>query len=209
MSWMDFNDAPKQESYELIPAGTIATVAMKIKPGGAGEGGWFRASNSSDSIMLDCEFTVTQGPFARRKIFQFIGISGGKQNDKGESIFGNMGKAMIRAILESARNINPDDQSQQAMEARRINSLDDFQGMEFRARIGIQKDKTGTYDPKNCIKDVVTPDMKGYVDDGNSATAPGIPSSQPAAPAWANSGQSTTPPPPPSEATNPTPAWAR
>lgn len=206
MSWMDFNSAPRQESYELIPAGTIATVAMKIKPGGAGEGGWFKQSQSSDSIMLDCEFTVMQGPFAKRKIFQFIGISGGKLNDKGESIFGNMGKAMIRAILESARNINPDDQSQQAMDARRINSLEDFQGMEFRARIGIQKDKTGTYDPKNCIKDVVTPDMKGYVDDGTGGQHMAQASAAPAAPSWAGS---NTPPPPPSESANPTPAWAR
>lgn len=208
MSWMDFNNAPKQESnFELIPNGTIATVAMKIRPGGAGEGGWFKQSQSSDSIMLDCEFVVVSGPYAKRKIWQFVGISGGKLNDKGESIFGNMGKALIRAILESARNINPEDQSQQAMDARRINSLDDFQGMEFRARIGVQKDKTGQYDPKNQIKEAVTPDMKGYVDDG---TGGGQPMAQAApaaaAPAW---GGSSTPPPPPSEAANPTPAWAR
>ena len=33
-AWNDFNDAEQQQSFDLIPKGTIARVRMTIKPGG-------------------------------------------------------------------------------------------------------------------------------------------------------------------------------
>jgi len=34
MSWNDFNTADDQNSYDLIPKGTLARVRMTIRPGG-------------------------------------------------------------------------------------------------------------------------------------------------------------------------------
>ena len=59
----DFNDAGPQRSFDLIPDGTIATVRMKIRPGGAGEGGWLRRANDGNSEALNCEFVVLDGEF--------------------------------------------------------------------------------------------------------------------------------------------------
>ena len=33
-AWNDYNDAESQNSYDLIPKGTIVPVRMTIKPGG-------------------------------------------------------------------------------------------------------------------------------------------------------------------------------
>ena len=33
MSFFDFNDAEQQQSFDLIPKGTLARVRMSIKPG--------------------------------------------------------------------------------------------------------------------------------------------------------------------------------
>ena len=201
---LDFNDAPKQQSFEIIPAGTIAPVAMKVRPGGTGEGGWLKDSKSSDAQMLDCEFVVTEGEYANRKFWSYFVLFGGKLNERGESIGGNISRGQLRAILESARGINPTDESPQARSARAINSWDDMNGMVFLCRIGIQKDKTGQYDDKNVIKAVITPDMGEYKGGGSTPAPAQAPAPAPApAPAFA--------PPPPQQKpqSNPVPAWAR
>ncbi|MFQ8735598.1 MAG: hypothetical protein ACLSAH_05745 [Bilophila wadsworthia] len=46
----DFNGADRQSSgFDPIPAGTIVPLTMSIRPGGAGDGGWFKQSQSSDA----------------------------------------------------------------------------------------------------------------------------------------------------------------
>ena len=61
---MDFNDAPGQEDRsELIPDKTIAKMVMSIRPGGVGPGGVLTQSKSSDSQMLDVEFTISSGKY--------------------------------------------------------------------------------------------------------------------------------------------------
>ena len=226
----DFNTADRQQNgFDLIPSGTVLPLAMTIRPGGAGEGGWLRDSQSSDAQMLDCEFTVESGPYAKRKLWQMFTLTGGKLNEKGESIGGNISRAALRAILESARNIEPDDMSDAARTARCINGWQDFCGITFWARLGVEKDKTGQYSDKNKIACVLTPDMKDY---GKMSEAPaghpgGSSSAAPApAPAWGASAPAASPAPapaqvpvqpseaaapgqmPPAQAA-PVPAWAR
>lgn len=190
----DFNDAEKQ-AYDLIPAGTICQLTMNIRPGGSGDGGWIKQSASSDAEMLDAEFTVAEGPYAGRKIWQYLVISGGKVNERGESIAAGITRATLRAILESARGISPDDNSEAAMRGRCINGWGDFRGLTFTAKIGIEKDKTGRYSDKNKIQSVITPGMSGYAKPAH-----------PAAPAW---GTSQASPAAPSAPKAPVPAWAR
>ena len=225
----DFNNADHQQNgFDLIPAGTIVPLVMNIRPGGAGEGGWMKASQNSDAEMLDCEFVVESGPYAKRKLWQFMVLSGGKLNDKGDSIAGNISRSTLRAILESARNIMPDDMGDTAMRSRCVNGWQDFCGIVFLAKIGVEKDKTGQYGDKNKIATVITPDMKDYSDGGQSANAKlaaapaATSSSQTASPApkWGGTPPSSSSAPaaaspasmPPAQSqpqSTPTPAWAR
>ncbi|MBQ9453183.1 MAG: hypothetical protein IJU65_07840 [Desulfovibrio sp.] len=199
---LDFNNAGNQQNYDLIPENTIAPLVMNIRPGGAGEGGWFKSSSSSDVQMLDCEFVIASGPYAGRKIWRNMTVSGGKVDEHGNSIGGNITRATLRAILESARNVKPQDMSETAMQARRINSWQDFCGLSFLAKIGIGKGKNG-YEDKNKIKVVITPDMKDYAHCATPSAAPAAPAQT--QPAWGNSAQT----PPPATPSTPTPAWAR
>jgi hypothetical protein len=71
-----------------------------------------------------------------------------------------MGRALVRAILNSARGISDKDVSPQAQAARRIRGIADLDGLEFVAKIDVGTDAYG--EPKNEIRTAVTPDHKEY-----------------------------------------------
>nr|WP_253308804.1 hypothetical protein [Rickettsia endosymbiont of Ceutorhynchus assimilis] len=152
----DFNTAKLQSN--LIPKGTIVKVKMAIKPGGYEN--WFTKSYTTGSIYLNVEFTVTEGPYAKRKIFQVIGIKSGKARVEGEDVWAEAGRSMLRSILESARNIHSNDTSEKAVIARKINSIADFNGLEFTAKVGIEADR---YGEKNKITTIITPEQNKNV----------------------------------------------
>lgn len=56
---------------------------------------------------------------------------------------------MLRSILESARGIKPDDGSEAAMNARRVDSYGDFDGLGFVAKIGFEKGMNGYREKKD------------------------------------------------------------
>ena len=110
----DLNDAQPQMPPvgELIPDGTFARVAMTIRPGGLNgatpaDAGVLKASNSSDAKLLDCEFTVVEGPYARRKFWQNFTVAGGKVDEKGQSKGWNIAKSAFRAMIDSALGLEP------------------------------------------------------------------------------------------------------
>ena len=129
MNSYDFNDADTQRNFDVIPDGTIATVRMTVRPGSAGEGGWLRRSKDGDSEALDCEFVVLDGPFAKRKFWTLLHHRRHhRRSRRSRRIFQ---PAKLRAILESARGIKPDDTSDAAKQARRIGSYGDLNGLQL------------------------------------------------------------------------------
>jgi hypothetical protein len=145
---IDFNGAEKQQEYSLIPANTIAKARLTINPGYDESDRFLTASKHTDSRYLNCEYVIMEGPYERRKIFDKIGVSGSET-------FENMGRSRIRAILESARGIDENDQSEEAVNARKISSYDELDGLEVTIKIGVQKDKSGNYDDKNIVKKIL------------------------------------------------------
>jgi hypothetical protein len=158
MNSYDFNDADTQRKFDVIPHGTIATVRMTVRPGSAGEGGWLRRSKDGGSEALDCEFVVLDGPFAKRKFWTLFTIAG---TTPGHGEAANISAGKLRAMLESARGIKPDDTSDAAKQARRIGSYGDLNGLSFIARIGVEPPQNG-YKAKNRLDHVVTPDEKAW-----------------------------------------------
>jgi hypothetical protein len=160
-NWSDFNDAEQQQSFDLIPKGTVAKVRMTVKPGGYDDpsqgwlGGYATQSFETGSIFLACEFVVLEGEYARRKLWSNIGL----YSSKGPT-WGNMGRTFVRAALNSARNVRPDDNTPQAAAARRIQGFHELDGLEFAARIDIEKDGRG--EAKNVVKIAVEPGEPEY-----------------------------------------------
>jgi hypothetical protein len=154
----DFNNAGPQRTFDVIPAGTIATLHLTVRTGGAGEGGWLRRSKDGNSEGLDCEFTVVDGPCAKRKFWSLFTLAGTTPN---HAAAGEISASRLRAILESARGIRPDDNSDAARRARQTASYGDFDGLRFVARIGVEPAQAN-YKAKNTLDEVITPERKDW-----------------------------------------------
>jgi hypothetical protein len=197
-SWTDFSDAEEQASFDLIPPKTLAKVRMTLKPGGYDNpnlgwtGGYATRNTETGSAYLNAEFVVLEGPYAKRKIWNLIGL----HSEKGPE-WANMGRSFLRAVLSSARGIHPKDTSPQAQNALRIRGFVELDGIEFVARIDIEKDQRG--DDRNAIRTAILPDHREYVALMGSMTgsqafqpSPAFPASSsspapavPARPSWA------------------------
>ena len=160
-SWNDFNDADTQSGFDLIPKGTLVPVRMTIKPGGFDEpaqgwtGGYATQSFETGAVYLSAEFVVTGGDFAKRKLWSNIGL----YSAKGPT-WGQMGRSFLRAALNSARNVHPQDNSPPAVAARRIAGFHELDGLEFLARVDVEKDAKGG--DRNVVKLAVEPDHPDY-----------------------------------------------
>jgi hypothetical protein len=155
---LDFNDAGEQRSFDLIPAGTVCTLQLTIRPGGAGDGGWLRRAKDGGSEGLDCEFTVVDAEYAKRKLWQLFTLHG---TTPGHAEAGEISRNTVRAILESARNIRPDDKSEAAQNARKLSGWADLDQIRFIARLGVRPAE-GQYAAKNTISEVVTPERRDW-----------------------------------------------
>jgi hypothetical protein len=181
-AWNDFNDAEQQSTFDLIPKGTVVNVRMTIKPGGHDDraqgwtGGYATQSYDTGSVYLACEFVVLDGPFNKRKMWTNIGL----HSSKGPN-WSNMGRSFIRAALNSARGVNPQDNSPAATAARRIKGFEELDGLEFVARVDIEKDARGDF--RNIVRCAVEPDQDDYPRKGHSITQsqPPIPTTSGAA----------------------------
>jgi hypothetical protein len=151
----DFNSAETQR--ELIPPDTVAVIQMNIKPGDAGEGKWLKTSKEGTSRGLDCEYIIFNGKYAKRKFWSRLTLEG--QSD-GHKDARDISRRTLRAILESARGIQPDDQSDDAKKARMADYAD-FDGIRFIGRIGVEAAKNG-YAAKNTLLEVITPDREHW-----------------------------------------------
>lgn len=160
--YFNFNTAESINSYDLIPANTLAKVSLHIKKGlycDHAKGlscGYPTLSRFTGALYLACEFTVIEGKYAKRKIWSNIGIHSDKNNNR----WGDMGRSFIKSIINSAKGLTSKDQSDSAKNLRRIKDFSDLEGLEFAAKIQIEKDDKGL--EQNVIKSAITPEHKEY-----------------------------------------------
>jgi len=193
----DYGDAPQQTGGELIPKGTLVKVILNIRPGKYGEEGILTQSKSGFEY-LSMELTVLSEPYARRKIFQNVGMGG---TTEGHEKAAQISRSLLRGILESSRGIKTEDESELARKARRINSFLELISMEFAVEVGIEKGKDG-YEDKNNIKRTITPEHAQYSKVmGGESVVSGV--KAPEVPAYAAQAGPAKP------SGNPIPDWAK
>jgi hypothetical protein len=154
----NFNDAGEQKSFDVIPDNEIVTVRLTVRPGGAGEGGWLRLAKDGNSEMLHCEFTVVDGTYAKRKVFQNYVVRG-REPKHAEAA--EISRRALCAMLESARGFRPDEKSDAANAARQVQGWQGFDGLCFMARLGVRPPQGG-YAAQNTIKEIITPERQDW-----------------------------------------------
>ncbi len=202
----DMNDVAPQQSGDLIPDGTFAKVTMSIRKGGTDgmsevDRGLLKPSNQpgSDVLMVDAEFTVAEGPHARRKFWQNFTVQGGKLDEQGQSIGWKISKGQFRAMIDSALGLNPDDMSEAAKAKRMLRGLADLDGITFVAKIQIEKSRNPAYKDANKLDHVVLPTAPEWQKVMAGEAVPAQPAqraqapAQPAAPAWGQSQPAAAP----------------
>jgi hypothetical protein len=131
---------------------------------------------------------VIDGEYKKRKVFTRLTVQGTTQ---GHADAGRGTRAIIRAMLESARGIQPKDQSDAAKAARSIKGYGDLDGLCCLIRVGVEP-PNGQYKAKNTIREIITPDRKEWVQleqappsAAPASSAPAKPAASIARPQWA------------------------
>ena len=182
----DMNDAEPQKTSDLIPDGSFAKITMTIRPGNVDgqseiDQGLLKASNSpgSDVLMLDAEFTVVEGPHAKRKFWQLFTVSGGKLDENGVSIGWKISKSSFRAMIDSALGLDPDDMSEAAKAKRVLRGLADLGGITFVAKIKVEPSNDPRYGDSNRLERVVLPTETEWQKVMDGEAVPAAPSTRP------------------------------
>jgi hypothetical protein len=182
----DYSDSDTAPfDYELIPNGEIAVVQLRIRKGDVGEDGMLTRAKSGESEYLNAELVLLDGKYSKMKLWQNLLLTGATDGQK-QMI--DKSRAIMKAMLDSAYGLHPDDKSQEAR-AKRVKLLRDFEGLHFQVKIGIEKGKPKSpgsvemYRDRNVLDDVITPNKPGYRGpfDQNAPSSGGGPS--PATPA--------------------------
>jgi hypothetical protein len=146
-----------------IPDGTVATVQMRIRPGGVGEDGLLKRTANGEAEMLDLEFVVVDGEHAKRKFWDNLVLEGVKP---GHQQIAESNRGRLKKILESARGIKKDTPTEQARALYQAD-LRDFDNLVFVARIGMKKgepkkDGSGNWPDKNFLAAAISPDHRDW-----------------------------------------------
>jgi len=166
----DFNDAEKQRDLTIAPPG-LYWLRTEVRPGAVVDDHLLPAKNGHTwHLSLKC--TVQGGEHAGATAFDYITLrfdpsDGGPdfpgptpQQAENYKTAVRMGRSKLRALLESAFAIDPNDDSEEANAKRRVKDNDflNLNGLVFFARIDIRKGTNG-YKDSNTIDYIIVPGM--------------------------------------------------
>ena len=89
-------------------------------------------------------------------MWDYIGL----HSERGDT-WAQMGRTLIKAILNSAHGLTTDDVSDNAQAKRRLNDLSELDGLVFAARIDVTHDRY--QQPQNRVQYVLAADDSNYL----------------------------------------------
>lgn len=155
------NETADRGSFDIIPSKTIVPVILAIQEGEEGTPENAMQKTKTGLYQLALEFTVTEGDFEKRKIWDrlTLGAAPGVDLTDGQKKAINISGSRIRAMLEAGRHFAPTDESDAAKKSRMMETIFELNGLEFWVEVGIEKggakEGGGTYDDKNKINKVL------------------------------------------------------
>jgi len=160
MSW-DFSDAPTDQGGvgELIPDGTLAWARLTVRPHNIDQGLFLKTSQApgkdgKHSQYLDVELTILEGPYAKRKVWNLLGMVG-------TEAWVNQSRAAIRHILEVGREITNFAAGERKYVLGQQNQqgeaiFEELDGLRCAIKIGVEPGKDGRQD-KNTVRAYLSP----------------------------------------------------
>jgi hypothetical protein len=161
---LNLDTANRTQGLEVIPAGTLVTLVMKIRAGTIGEEGLCKRSSKGDSEGIDTEYTIKDGEHDGRKLYSFQLLDG---TTAGHAKAGEITRALLRAIFEAVNAVDPNDTSPETNARRCSVTLSSFNGASFLATLDVETgnlrpDGNGRYRDKNVIGKILRVGDKGY-----------------------------------------------
>lgn len=149
----------KERNYGPVPAGSRVLVRLTLeKPKYASRNDPDLAETKSGLLQLPCKMEVVDGSYAGCSWYEYITLPSSAQNVRltdNLSTACSIGGRLIRAIVEAHRGVDPKDKSPRADNARLLNAWADMDGMEFPARLGINRKSSEGKDGRiywnNCL----------------------------------------------------------
>jgi hypothetical protein len=170
---INLNDAgPQEGNHDLLPAGVYHFEAIVI-PGGAGSDSFLRREKKKPRVlMMEVECKVTDGEYANRRVWDYIPVEIDQNTDSNLAPIPadqlskiqsrvRRGRAKLRALLDSAFELQPNDDSEAAQKKRELDSYGAVHGLKFYAQVEEQAG-SGSYGPSNRIDFIITPDLPDY-----------------------------------------------
>ncbi len=161
MSNIDLNKFEKQKNFDVIPAGTLATVMTKMRGTYVPDTGDmdYIIYSANGNQMLEFAFVIvdTAQEYIGRIIYQKFVI------DPNSQVAANISFTKIRAMWEAAKGIDPEDMTEAAQQARQLESVEQLNNIAFQIVVSVEKSKDKKYADRNGIKRIITPDDEGYV----------------------------------------------
>jgi hypothetical protein len=161
---LNLSTANRAQGLEVIPAGTLVTLAMRLRAGTVGVEGLLKRSSKGDCEGADIEYTIMGGEHDGRKLHAYQILDG---TTAGHAKAAEITRALLRAIFEAVNAIDPNDNSPEADARRNSATLAGFNGATFLVTLevepgGQRADGSGRYRDKNVIGKVLRVGDKGY-----------------------------------------------
>jgi hypothetical protein len=171
---INLNDVPDDD--DLIPAG-VYRLQIRLKRGGAGDDGTLRVAKKNPRLyQLELECSIVGGTHAGRKIWDYLTVDYDETYpddpilgpvERDEKLHNmhtavRMGRSKLKAIINSAYGLDPNDKSEAAQAKRDLSeTFEVLDGLTFYAQIDVRKGNAG-FRTRNIIDFVVVPGDPEY-----------------------------------------------
>ena len=188
---INFNDAADQKPGTM-PDGAY-WVRARVRAGNAGPDGQLTLAKNLYSLMLALELTIIDNDEWRgKKLLDWItcGLEEYDHSDpdmppplvadklEGLQASVRMGRSRIKGILNSAFNLQPNDDSEEAQAKRNVDSYKDFNNLTFMVQV-ITRPAEGKFRERNIVDFIIEPDDPVYKPRGSNSKAMTAPAPKP------------------------------
>lgn len=138
---LNHEEEQRERNYGPVPAGSRVLLRLSVlKPMYPSRDDEMLAETKNGLLQLACKLEVAAGSYEGCSWLENITLPEGSQSaglTDGQRTACRIGGALLRAIVESARRIDPKATDPRSCRGRSVNSWLDFDGMEFPAKVKI------------------------------------------------------------------------